>query len=147
MQEESRDMKTSLYHERILELADNAEYVRIIERPDREASGTNALCGDRVSIQLEMDRDEIRRLYYQVRGCLLCRASCTELARIAAGLDRTRLKVLRDALERFLRSPGNGSTIPPGLHVFEPVRAHRSRHRCVLLPYDAALQALSDPDI
>ena len=71
-------MKTSLYHERILDLADNTEYVRTIERPDREASGTNVLCGDRVSIQLEMDRDEIRRLYYQVRGCLLCRASCTE---------------------------------------------------------------------
>jgi nitrogen fixation NifU-like protein len=139
-------MNENLYDDSILRLADTRSHQGIMENPDREAAATTALCGDRVSIQLKMDGRTIERLLYQVRGCLLCRASCADLARVAAGLDRARLQDLRDILQRFLKLSADEPMVPPHLHVFESVRAHRSRHRCVLLPYEAALKALSDAE-
>ncbi len=139
-------MEKNLYDDPILQLANALEQTRPIGNPDRQATATNPLCGDRVTIQLEMDGDEIRHLYCQVRGCVVCRASCTDLARVAAGLDRARLKTLRDTLEQFLKASIDEPIVPAHLEVFAPVRAHRSRHRCVLLPYEATLRALTDPD-
>lgn len=140
-------MSTNLYDDPILRLAESTGNQDRMESPDRQATATNALCGDRVTVQLEMSGPGIVRLAYQVRGCLLCRASCAVLAALATGLDLERLKNLRNTLERFLKSSAADLEVPRELHVFAAVRPRKSRHRCVLLPYDAALKALGSAGV
>ncbi|MFY9397129.1 MAG: iron-sulfur cluster assembly scaffold protein [Desulfomonilia bacterium] len=140
-------MSTTLYDDPIIKLAESAGSQESMENPDFQATATNALCGDRVTVQLKMDGPGIARLAYQVRGCLLSKASCAVLASLAAGLDLARLRDLRDTLERFLKSSGHEQEVPRELLVFAAVRPRKSRHRCVLLPYDAALKALESAGI
>ena len=138
-------MKKDLYGDLILEWADRSEHLSAIEDPDHEATATNPLCGDKVTIQVLMDGDRIRQLCCKVRGCLLCKASCAHLAHIAGGLDRTGLKDLRDRFEQFLKADDDTMDLPTH-EMFSPVRSHKSRYRCVLLPYNAALKALPEPE-
>lgn len=136
-------MSEDLYGDPLLQLAKNTEYQGSIEHPDHEATATNPLCGDKVTIQVLMDGETIRELHYQVRGCILCKASCSHFAHMVQGLDRTKLKDLRDRFEQFLKSPDDAPPLPDHL-IFSPVHPHKSRYRCVLLPYEATLKALPD---
>lgn len=135
-------MDTNMYDDPILQWANRRDHLCTIEHPDRQATATNALCGDKVTIQLQMDGPLIKHLYYSVKGCLLCKASCAHLAHIAGGLDPVHLKDLRDTFERYLKSSDEDMIAPSGYELFSPVRTRRSRHRCVLLPYEATLNAL-----
>ncbi|MBN2569626.1 MAG: iron-sulfur cluster assembly scaffold protein [Deltaproteobacteria bacterium] len=137
-------MNRNVYDDPILQWANRRDHSCTIEHPDRQATATNPLCGDRITIQLKMDDYTIRQMCYQVRGCILCKASCANLAYIAGGLDYPLLKTLRDDFVQFLKSSLTYKDILPHLQVFTPVRSHRSRHRCLLLPYEATLKALLD---
>ena len=52
-------------------------------------------------------------------------------------------------LNRLLKDDGAAEPDPhwQDLAIFGPVAKHRSRHACVLLPFDAATQALKDGEI
>ena len=138
-------MKKDLYGDQILEWAERSEHMGAVENPDYEATATNPLCGDRVTVQVRMDGNLIKDLCCRVRGCLLCKASCALLAHMAGDLDRADLKDLRDRFEQFLRADDDTMVLPTH-EMFSPVRSHKSRYRCVLLPYDTALKALGDSD-
>lgn len=113
-----------------------------VKNPDKEATQSNPLCGDRVIIQLNMDGDRIKDLWYRVRGCILCKASCALMAHLVRGADQSGLKALKNHFEGFLKSSSDVVTeTAADYEMFFPVRSCKSRHRCVLLPYETALRA------
>ena len=61
------------------------------------------------------------------------------------GKDATALNKVRDQITAMLKE---GAPAPDGdwdvLNVFEPVAGHKSRHPCVLLPFEAVTNALGD---
>ena len=142
-------MRNDLYNEQMLAWCEKNDHAGTMADFDAEATLSNPLCGDRVTIRLKMDADRIAKLRYQVRGCLLCKASCAHMAALVCGLDEPGLRALKEKFERFLQSaPGNRLAVSVAHEVFSPVRSRKSRHRCVLLPYNTALEALerSIPD-
>lgn len=146
-------MSDALYHDRMLELAAASDRPEALARPDAEVTLDNPLCGDRVTLALCADTTgAITGLSHQVRGCVLCRAATAVLAAHAVGHDAAGLERVRTALQQRLRAGAQGTTADteesaadawPALTVFAPVAPHKSRHECVLLPFDAALEALA----
>jgi len=142
-------MSHAIYQDRILRLAEAGDSGGRVEAPDATLTLDNPLCGDRVT--LELRRDETGRvadLGHRVRGCVLCRASAAILGAHAGGHDARAVAAVRARLQALLR---DGDALQAGaawadLAVFEPVAPHRSRHECVLLPFDALLQALRAAD-
>jgi NifU-like protein involved in Fe-S cluster formation len=102
------------------------------------------LCGDRVSVDVTLADGRITRLGHEAKACLLCQASASLIGRAATGLNRDDVAAMAAAIEGFLK---RNAPLPPnawaGLEVFAPVKAHKSRHRCVLLPFEAVLEALA----
>ena len=77
-----------------------------------------------------------------MRGCLLCQASASALASVAAGRDAAGVEAARrDALRALGRE--EGAPAEP-FAAFAPVKPHKSRHECVLLPFEALKAALTD---
>ena len=113
-----------------------------LAHPHGSATVDNPLCGDRVTIDVELGPPgKVARVGHVVRGCVLCEAAAVlvaerapergleELLRAGAGVD----SALRD-----------GASFPwPELEMFAPVRGVRSRHRCVGLPFEALAAALA----
>lgn len=135
-------MPDTLYHQAILEHAKSAIGAGRLEGATAEATVDNPLCGDRVTVALSLDDDTITAIGHEVRGCVLCQASASLLARHGVGLAPDAIRQAAVAFETMIRDGGPVPENWPDLATFEPVRAARSRHECVLLPFEAATRAL-----
>lgn len=135
---------SELYHERILALAQAAHGAGRLDNPSATAVVHNPLCGDRVSLQVCVESETLTDIAQAVRGCLLCEASASWLGLRAVGQSRSQLRVAASSLADLMAGATVRWQAPfDELAMFEPVSAYRSRHRCVLLPFEALEQALS----
>lgn len=136
-------MNEELYQQALIDLARAAHGAGTLAAPDGMAVRDSPLCGDRVGMQLALEDGRIRALAHDVRGCLLCRAAASLLGKRGIGLEAAQAHTLHEKVAALLA----GAAPPPGwpeLALFEPVRPHRSRHACVLLPFEALAAALED---
>ena len=130
-----------LYHERILALARSARGTGALAEPRIRVQLDNPLCGDRITLDVRLEEGRITALAHHTRGCLLSEAAAAALADLACGLTYDQAARLRQALAAMLAGE-SGSDLPAELQVFAPVAAVKSRHECILLPFDALLNAL-----
>lgn len=138
---------SSLYQDAIKQFA-HADCGRgLLANATGEAKLDNPLCGDRVRMQITVTSRKIAAIGHETRGCLLCRAAAAVIGSRAVGQDQAGIEAVVEALEGMLR---NGTPAPsawPELAMFEPARAYPSRYRCVLLPFQALLEALRNPAV
>ena len=138
-------MNYDLYQDQIIEWSKKTDHAGRLENADCSGTASNPLCGDRITVELQMDGEEIKSMAYQVRGCLLCKASSSMLAELARGLTFDQLKTMSSALDQALKSSQDSpECFPEWYRLFYPVRSHKSRHSCVLLPLDAVIKAISE---
>jgi nitrogen fixation NifU-like protein len=134
-------MSDELYQARIVALAKSKAGAGKLSSPTKSARRDNPLCGDRVTIEVKVDNGKIAEIAHQVRGCLLCQASAVALASSALGRDAAGVAELRHDAERAIGRQAGKAHDP--FDAFEPVANHKSRHECVLLPFEALQEALS----
>ena len=100
-------------------------------------------CGSTLTIDLALDEaGRIGRLGMAVRACAVGQASAAIFARAVEGRGTEDLAQSLGQLEAWLAHEGS---LPdwPGLAPLEPARAYPARHGAMLLPWKAALAALS----
>jgi NifU-like protein involved in Fe-S cluster formation len=131
-------MTNELYGQAIKDLA--GKEGAALDHADARISLDNPLCGDRVALEISLKEGRVGAVGYQVKGCLLCKAASALVAEHAVGLDADEAARLMDQVSAMLKKgeePGF-----PSLAVFLPVRPHKSRHGCVLLPFKALARAI-----
>lgn len=137
-------MSDQLYQERIVALAKAKTGAGKLVASTRSARRDNPLCGDRVTIDIRLDDSgHILEMAHQVRGCLLCQASASALSSVAVGRDAAGIATLRHDAERAVGREEGEAGEP--FSAFTPVRAHKARQECVLLPFEALKDALASP--
>ena len=135
------------YHAAIMSAAHRASGKGRLAAPDASATVDNPLCGDRVTIDIRWDdpggRDRVLEIGQVVRGCVLCEAAASVIVAAGPGVSAADLRAASDRVRGMLE---DGGPPPEGAwrkaEMFLPVRAHPSRHDCVLLPFQALLEAL-----
>ena len=132
------EQEDPLYRREILRLAANATGAGSLAHADASATVHNPACGDRVTVELTLQDGRIAALGHVTQACVLTQASAALLAGKAPGRDRTELEALASHVRTFLA----GGPAPEGYGVFDGLVAHAGRHRCVLLPMEAVLEAL-----
>jgi nitrogen fixation NifU-like protein len=136
-------MKDELYHQAILELARKARQASRLEAPQASVTVDNPLCGDRVTLDLIVTEGRVREVGHRVRGCLLCQAAAAAIGERAPGETPEALRAIARGLhDAIVGAPEAVGQMWPELAAFAPVHAHKSRHDCVLLPFEALTQAL-----
>ncbi|HJP23489.1 MAG: iron-sulfur cluster assembly scaffold protein [Alphaproteobacteria bacterium] len=130
-------MNANLYEDPIMNHARSGVGSGRLDAPDASVTLDNPLCGDRITLDVTLDGDRVSAVGHHVRGCALCQAAAAVMAAAAVGENQGDAEAARTALATMLE----GGTAPDGpwaeLAVFEPVRGHKSRHECVLLPLEA----------
>ena len=76
---------------------------------------------------------------------MLCEAAASLIGLRALGLDHSAVVDANHRLRAFLEGHDNAPSYWPEFDYFQPARDFRSRHGCLLLPFEALLQA-SHPD-
>jgi NifU-like protein involved in Fe-S cluster formation len=136
-------MELGIYNAGLLRLAAEATGAGRLAERDAGADILNPTCGDRIAVDVGLAEGRIAALGYEVHACVLTQASASLLGRHAAGRTAAEIRTVAEQIEAMLRG---GSELPAGkwadYDVFAPVRAHKSRHECVMLPLRALLAAL-----
>ncbi len=136
-------MDLGIYNARLLRLAGEAVGAGRLPECNASAEILNPTCGDRIRVYVKGSSERIAEIGYEVQACVLTQASASLLARHAPGRSVDEIRRLADQIEAMLRGDGGA---PEGdwsdYAAFEPVRAHKSRHECVMLPLRALLAAL-----
>lgn len=133
-------MSDAIYNEAIKAAGRDRSHAGRLPSPDASVTCDNPLCGDRVTLDLMLADGHVAQIAHKTRGCLLTEAAAALVARHAGERPNGELRAAVDAVRRFL---DEGGTPPwPELGLFEPVRQVRSRHECVLLPFEALREAL-----
>lgn len=101
-------------------------------------------CGSTLELNLALDADaRIDRLGMRVSACAIGQAAAALFARGAQGQTHERIAAARSQIKAWL-SGDNARPDWPGFAVLEPARAYPGRHGAILLPWTAALAALSN---
>lgn len=139
----SNDPFAALYRDTVLEHGRAPRHAGELPPPRRSAGASNALCGDRVEVDVRLDdRGAVLALRHRTQGCLICTASASLMAGDVAGRDAADVAARMATLQRGLQS-GNGEGLGE-LAALTGVSAHPSRHRCALLPWEALQAALAE---
>jgi len=109
-------------------------------------------CGSSLGVDLVLDAaGRIESLGLRARACAVGQAAAAVFARHARGRDLAQIRSAHDRLAVWLENAGlndagpEGAPAPdwPDLATIAPARAYHARHGAMLLPWKAALAALS----
>jgi nitrogen fixation protein NifU and related proteins len=140
-----------LYQQVILDHNRKPRSFRSLPSPTHAAEGYNPLCGDRVSVQIELEGEVIRDIAFQGSGCAISKASASMMT------DGLRGKTAGEAEELFAqfhgmltepRPPEEAPAALGKLAVFAGVREFPIRIKCATLPWhtlNAALAGRAEP--
>jgi len=93
-------------------------------------------------MMVRLSQGRIAALSHQVRGCLLCRAAASVIGKHAIDANPDEIERVSHAVAAMLERQAPPAAGWPELEAFVPVHGHRSRHRCVQLPFQALLEAV-----
>lgn len=140
-------MIEELYQKNLMRLAANATGSGQLDHPDHEGTLDNPTCGDRITLQIKMQDGKIVQFAQENRACLLCQASASLLAENAIGLSVDDLDTVIETVKSILLNGVETADTPwEKLSYFVPVKDHKSRHICVLLPFNALKKILTDKE-
>ena len=132
-----------LYTPELLALAvELAEYPPLDLAP-AHAEARSPTCGSTLGMDLALDdRGRIARLGLRVRACAVGQAAAAIFARHAPGRDLADIRDVHARLEAWLDDEGPAPEWPD-LALIAPARGYPARHGAMLLPWKAAVAALS----
>lgn len=97
----SRDLD-DLYQSVILDHNRSPRNFRELPPPARHADGHNPLCGDRLTVWVDLDGDVVRDVTFLGNGCAISKASASLMTAAVKGKPRTEAMALADEFQRLV---------------------------------------------
>lgn len=135
-----------LYQQTILDHSRQPRNCRILESADRQAEGYNPLCGDHVTIYLNLEGDKIADIAFQGSGCAISTASISLLTEALKGLSLEEFEELFKEFHALVATDQDPARLAHlgKLTVFQGVREFPARVKCATLSWHTVKSALED---
>ena len=134
-----------LYQEVILDHNRRPRNFQKLDGANRTAEGYNPLCGDQISVYLQLEDDVIRNISFQGSGCAISKASASMMTASVKGRTKTEAQVL---FEKFHKMVTGGLNTKVDQHelgklaVFSGVCEFPVRVKCASLAWHTLHAAL-----
>ena len=142
---------SELYQQVILDHNRKPRNFGVLAHPSREQMGHNPLCGDELTIYLELDGDVIRDISFQGSGCAISKAAASMMTTAVKGRTLAEAETLFQEFHRLVRGeldPENEPNHLGRLKILAGVREFPARVKCASLSWHtlhAALEGRADP--
>ena len=131
----------ALYQKQILQFAQQSRTSNFDPSAPLQASYNNPTCGDRVDISFALKDNAINNIGFKIRGCALCEAGAGLVVAQFEGMKQNTARQITAQFSKWI-SKEQDQAPNEEMAKFMPVRDIRNRHKCVLLAFHAAMQAL-----
>jgi nitrogen fixation NifU-like protein len=127
----------ALYQEVILDHNKKPRNYGTLGNASHKAEGHNALCGDHLSVTLNLDGERIDGIAFQGESCAICKASASMMTATVKGRTRADAEMLIQEFRDMAigKLDLNGHHHLGRLAVFAGVRDLPTRVKCAILPW------------
>ena len=138
-----------LYRDVIVDHNRNPRNFGRLPPPARESQGFNPLCGDRLTLFVDLDGDVIRDARFEGKGCAISVASASLMTEAIKGQTRAAVEKLFNSVHEVLTH--HDAPVDPALGklaALTGVRDYPARVKCASLCWhtlNAALHQVADP--
>jgi nitrogen fixation NifU-like protein len=138
---------SDLYQEVILDHNRRPRNFGPLPAANHRAEGHNPLCGDRVTVLLDLEDGRIRDVAFQGSGCAISTASASLMTEALKGRSVEEVQTIFQGFHDLVTTgAGEGSPELGKLAVFGGVREFPMRVKCATLAWHTLLAALDAKD-
>jgi nitrogen fixation NifU-like protein len=117
-----------------------------LEEAQAVAEGVNPLCGDRLTLRLNLAGDRIENIRFEGQGCAISTASASLMTEAVKGKTRGEALALFERVHRLLTDDAAGAEDLGKLAALSGVREYPARVKCASLCWHTLASALKSPD-
>jgi len=127
----------------IIKIASDTSNCGVKNNSELIATSKNKLCGDKITIEIEVNNDKIKYMSYETESCIFCQASASLLSKI---IRKANIVSLRNDVNEINMSHKNKKIILK--RKYKPFRVlfqkkYKERFSCILLPFNALLKVVN----
>ena len=139
----------SLYQEMIIDHARSPRNFRELEGATRTVEAVNPLCGDQLTLSVQLTDGVIADIAFTGAGCAISQASASLMTMAVKGLQQDEALTLFTRVHTMLTTKPDGEASLAGvgkLAVLSGVWEYPTRVKCATLSWQALRNALGDGD-
>jgi nitrogen fixation NifU-like protein len=139
-----------LYQELIIDHSKRPRNFKVLEAANRKLEGYNPLCGDKITVFLELEHERVKNVSFQGSGCAISTASASVMTESVKGKTLAEAEALFEIFHQMVTGkPPDAENAPElgKLAVFSGVSEFPARVKCASLAWHtlrAALQGRGD---
>ena len=140
---------SELYQQVILDHIKTPRNFRKLEAPSHSAEGYIPLCGDQLTIYLNMDDDQVKEVVFEGSGCAISKASASMMTQAVKGKSKEEAENLFKEFHSMVTGELNEETEENSLgnlKIFAGVREFPVRVKCATLAWHTLHAALNKQD-
>ena len=128
----------------IIKMASDTSNYGIKRKSNYIATCKNKICGDKITVEIEISNNIVKKMYYETESCIFCQASASLLSKLIKksniqqlSLDIKNIKMLYKKKNIILKNKYKSFK-----KLFQ--LKYKKRFNCVMLPFNALLKAVNN---
>lgn len=141
---------SELYQQVILDHNKKPRNFRKLETANHSAEGYNPLCGDQLTVYLNVENDAVKEVSFEGSGCAISKAAASMMTQAVKGKGKQEAEALFTAFHRMVTGENyeeNAAETLGNLQIFEGVREFPVRVKCATLPWHTMHAALNNEEL
>ena len=128
---------------KVIQIAADTRNYGLNKKFTHSATQKNKVCGDKISIEINVRESKIKSMRYETESCVYCQASASILSNFIRNSSINDLKKDISKIDSMMLK--DKVIIPNKLRAFKLLfhNNNRSRFNCVMLPFNALRKALN----
>ncbi len=136
-----------VYRQTVLNHSRNPRNFRRMESANRQVEGHNPLCGDKITVYLQLKEEKIQDVAFEGTGCAICMASASIMTEVLAGMSvQDAQREVDQVLREFRVSEEAPGAVSGKMAALAGVRDYPSRIKCAILAWKTLAAGLRDED-
>lgn len=133
-----------LYQELIIDHGRHPRNFKVLEHSSAQKEGFNPLCGDRLTLFLQIEKDVVVDASFQGSGCAISTASASLMTDYLKGKSVTEAKKIFDAFHQMVTGHAVDEALLGKLIVLKGVCDYPMRVKCATLAWHTMIAALKE---
>jgi len=141
---------SELYQQVILDHNKKPRNFRKLESANHSAEGFNPLCGDQLTVYLDLEDGNVKEISFEGSGCAISKAAASMMTQAVKGKSKQEAEQLFTEFHQMVTGELDEETTTNGLgnlKIFSGVREFPVRVKCASLPWHTMHAALNNQTI
>jgi nitrogen fixation protein NifU and related proteins len=141
---------SELYQQVILDHNKKPRNFRRLETANRSADGHNPLCGDQLTVYMQLEDEVVKDISFEGSGCAISKAAASMMTQTVKGKTKQEAETLFDEFHRMVTGDLEIEGTPNNLGrltIFSGVRDFPARVKCASLSWHTMHAALNNQEM